>query len=77
MDLGTLGSKMYGPLEVEIIDSVADYVELMQEIFDFGLMKKFFKEHPEFTVLMDSLSGGESAIPVTGLLPASHIHPPY
>lgn len=30
----------------------------MQEIFDFELMKNFFKKNPSFTVLMDPLNGG-------------------
>ncbi|KAI9027892.1 hypothetical protein DFJ74DRAFT_703951 [Hyaloraphidium curvatum] len=57
VDLKKLGSQKYGPLEVEVIDSVADYLELMQEIFDFELIKSFFKKRPDFTVLMDSLNG--------------------
>lgn len=58
VDLKKIGSQKYGPIEVEIIDSVDDYLKLMQEIFDFELMKSFFEKRPDFTVLMDSLSGG-------------------
>jgi phosphoglucomutase len=57
IDLSKIGTKTYGPLEVEIIDSVADYVEYMKEIFDFDLIRSFFKAQPEFKVLFDGLSG--------------------
>lgn len=57
IDLSTIGSKTYGPLEVEIIDSVIDYVDYMKEIFDFPLIKSFFKANPKFRVLFDGLHG--------------------
>lgn len=57
IDLGTIGTQTCGTLEVEIIDSVADYVEYMKEIFDFDLIRSFFKAQPEFKVLFDGLSG--------------------
>jgi phosphoglucomutase len=57
IDLSTIGTKTYGSLEVEIIDSVADYVEYMKEIFDFPLIKSFFKSNPKFRVLFDGLHG--------------------
>ncbi|RYO89882.1 hypothetical protein DL766_006428 [Monosporascus sp. MC13-8B] len=57
VDITTIGIKTYGNLEVEIVDSTADYVEFMKEIFDFGLIKKFFKNHPDFKVLFDGLNG--------------------
>lgn len=57
VDLSTIGSKTYGNLEVEIIDSVKDYVDYMKEIFDFPLIKSFFKSQPDFKVLFDALSG--------------------
>jgi phosphoglucomutase len=44
-------------LEVEIIDSTSDYVEMLKDIFDFALIKKFFKDHKDFHVLFDALSG--------------------
>jgi phosphoglucomutase len=44
-------------LEVEIIDSTSDYVEMLKEIFDFPLIKKFFQENKDFHVLFDALSG--------------------
>lgn len=57
VDLSTIGSKKYGPLEVEIIDSTTDYVDYMKEIFDFDLIRSFFKAQPDFKVLFDALSG--------------------
>lgn len=57
VDIKTIGSKTYGNLEVEIIDSVADYVTMLKEIFDFDLIRSFFKSQPDFKVLFDALSG--------------------
>ncbi|CAL3963632.1 unnamed protein product [Diplocarpon coronariae] len=57
IDINTIGTKTYGSLEVEIIDSVADYVEMLKDIFDFPLIKKFFESHADFKVLFDALSG--------------------
>ncbi|RPA92966.1 Phosphoglucomutase, first 3 domain-containing protein [Choiromyces venosus 120613-1] len=57
IDLETIGTKTYGPLEVEIIDSVEDYVSYMKDIFDFPLIKSFFDSNPKFRVLFDGLHG--------------------
>ncbi|RKU41672.1 Phosphoglucomutase-2 [Coniochaeta pulveracea] len=57
VDLTSIGTKTYGPLEVEIVDSTADYVDMLKDIFDFDLIKKFFKLQPDFKVLFDGLSG--------------------
>ncbi|KAF7894997.1 hypothetical protein EAF00_006811 [Botryotinia globosa] len=57
VDIATIGTKTYGSLEVEIIDSCADYVEMLKDIFDFPLIKKFFESHTDFKVLFDALSG--------------------
>ena len=57
IDLKDIGSKTYGPLEVEIIDSTADYVQMLKDIFDFELIKDFFKTHTDFKVLFDALHG--------------------
>ena len=42
---------------MEIIDSTTDYVDMLKDIFDFPLITKFFKTHPDFKVLFDALSG--------------------
>ncbi|KAL5614876.1 hypothetical protein BROUX41_004957 [Berkeleyomyces rouxiae] len=57
IDISTIGTKMYGSLEVEIIDSTADYVEMLKEIFDFDVIRSFFSSHPEFRVLFDGMHG--------------------
>ncbi|KFZ04672.1 hypothetical protein V501_09086 [Pseudogymnoascus sp. VKM F-4519 (FW-2642)] len=57
IDIATIGTKTYGSLEVEIIDPVADYMEMLKDIFDFDLIKKFFSKNTEFKVLFDALSG--------------------
>lgn len=57
VDLSTIGTKTYGPLEVEIVDSTKDYVEMLKDIFDFDLIKKFLAEHKDFKVLFDGLNG--------------------
>jgi len=46
---------------VEVIDSVADYLELMKEIFDFPALKTLIKgsdKRPAFKILIDSMNGG-------------------
>lgn len=57
VDMSKVGTKTYGPLEVEIIDSTADYVEMLKGIFDFPLIKSFFESHKDFKVLFDALHG--------------------
>ncbi|EOO02451.1 putative phosphoglucomutase 2 protein [Phaeoacremonium minimum UCRPA7] len=58
IDISTIGTKTYGDkLEVEIVDSTADYMEMLKDIFDFDLIKKFFSSNPDFKVLFDGLSG--------------------
>ena len=57
VDISTIGTKKYGPLEVEVIDSCSDYVEMLKGIFDFPLIKTFFQKNSGFKVLFDALSG--------------------
>ncbi|TRM57936.1 hypothetical protein BD626DRAFT_560201 [Schizophyllum amplum] len=57
-DLSKIGETTYGPSKVQIIDSVSDYVELLQSIFDFDLIKKFLLTNQDsFKVLFDGLHG--------------------
>ncbi|KAL7271973.1 Phosphoglucomutase-2 [Rhizina undulata] len=57
VDISTIGTNNYGGLEVEIIDSVSDYVLYLKEIFDFPLIKTFFRTNHKFRVLFDALNG--------------------
>lgn len=42
IDLDTLGSSRMGEMQVEVIDPVADYLELMESLFDFPAMRAWF-----------------------------------
>lgn len=57
IDLSKIGTTMYGPLEVDIIDSVEDYVKMVKSIFDFNLIKSFISKNENFTFLFDALNG--------------------
>ncbi|CAE6451932.1 hypothetical protein ACGC1H_006093 [Rhizoctonia solani] len=57
LDLSKIGNHTYGPMEVEIIDSVKDYVTLLKGIFDFPLIKSFLQSNPSYRVLFDGLNG--------------------
>jgi len=57
VDLKTLGTQTYGPLEVEIIHSTKDYLDMLKDIFDFDMIKSFLKQHPDFKVKFDGLNG--------------------
>lgn len=57
VDISKIGTQTYGPLEVEIIDSTADYVEMLKDIFDFPLIKSFLESHKDFKTLFDALNG--------------------
>ena len=57
VNLSKIGTKNYSGLEVEIIDSTADYTAMLKNIFDFDLIRSFFKTHKDFKVLFDALHG--------------------
>jgi len=58
VDLSKIGEFTYGPTKVSIIDSVADYLVLLESIFDFPLIKSFLSSHTStFRVLFDGLHG--------------------
>lgn len=54
IDLSKLGQQDYCGMEIEIIDPVKDYVELMQKIFDFAAIKKLFAQG--FTMRFDAMN---------------------
>lgn len=45
-DLSKIGSLQTGPIEVEIIDSTKDYVEMLKDTFDFNAIKSFLLMPP-------------------------------
>jgi len=57
LDLSEIGEKNYGPLKVEIIDSVKDYIILLKSIFDFDAISEFLQSNKEFKVLFDGMHG--------------------
>ncbi|WP_150467060.1 alpha-D-glucose phosphate-specific phosphoglucomutase [Francisella sp. SYW-9] len=54
IDLSRVGTYAIESTTVEVIDSVADYAELMQQIFDFDKIRELFKNG--FKVRFDSMS---------------------
>ncbi|MED7787617.1 alpha-D-glucose phosphate-specific phosphoglucomutase [Francisella sp. 19X1-34] len=54
IDLSKLGTYAIESTTVEVINSVADYAELMQQIFDFDKIRELFKKG--FKVRFDSMS---------------------
>ncbi|PZO19623.1 MAG: alpha-D-glucose phosphate-specific phosphoglucomutase [Leptolyngbya foveolarum] len=53
IDLDELGTKQVGEMTVEVVDSVADYAELMEQLFDFGKIRKLLEGN--FSMCMDSM----------------------
>lgn len=59
-DLSKIGSLQTGPIEVEVIDSTKDYVEMLKDTFDFSAIKKFLTDATEkqgFKLLFDAMNG--------------------
>ena len=54
IDLRNLGLQKLEDMEIEVIDPVADYVEMMQRIFDFDALKQLFKSG--FTIRFDAMN---------------------
>ncbi len=54
LDLDQLGTSTLGSMTVEVIDSVTDYAELMQSLFDFEAIKALLTSN-DFKMCMDSL----------------------
>ena len=54
IDLSKLGKSKLGNMEIEVIDSVKDYVEMMENIFDFEALKKLFRNG--FTMKFDAFN---------------------
>ncbi len=54
INLDCMGSFKLGTMEVEVIDSVKPYLQLMESLFDFDLLGKYIT-NGDFTFCMDSL----------------------
>ncbi|MES2933637.1 MAG: alpha-D-glucose phosphate-specific phosphoglucomutase [Pseudomonadota bacterium] len=54
IDLDTTGKYKIEAMQVEVIDSVADYAELQQTLFDFRAMRELFKSG--FTMCFDGMN---------------------
>ncbi|KAI9479638.1 hypothetical protein BX667DRAFT_510934 [Coemansia mojavensis] len=56
VDLSTTGIQRFGPVSVEIVDSITNNVDFIK-IFDFELIRQFRQQTPELTLLFDALHG--------------------
>ena len=54
VDLSKLGTQKLGNMEIEVIDPIKDYVEMMENIFDFAAIKKLFANG--FTMVFDAMN---------------------
>ena len=54
IDLSTIGHQEICGMQIDIIDPVQDYVEMMQNIFDFSAIKKMFQNG--FTMRFDAMN---------------------
>ncbi|MGN7771490.1 alpha-D-glucose phosphate-specific phosphoglucomutase [Phyllobacterium sp. 22552] len=53
IDIDTIGTQKLGDMDVEIVDSVADYAALMETLFDFDAIRSLIKSG--FTLRFDSM----------------------
>ncbi|MGQ9837097.1 MAG: alpha-D-glucose phosphate-specific phosphoglucomutase [Cyanobacteriota bacterium] len=53
LDLDRLGEQSLGSLKVKVIDSVSDYRELMERLFDFDLIRDYLAS--EFRIVFDAM----------------------
>ncbi|CAN4085238.1 unnamed protein product [Withania somnifera] len=54
VDLSQLGVTKYGNFSVEVVDPVADYLELMEDVFDFSLIRSLVSR-PDFRFVFDAM----------------------
>ncbi|KAK9103491.1 hypothetical protein Sjap_020745 [Stephania japonica] len=54
VDLSRTGVTEYGNFTVEVIDPVSDYLELMESVFDFELIKSLLSR-PDFSFIFDAM----------------------
>ena len=78
IDIDRLGVQLIEDMQVEVIDPVADYLELMRGLFDFEAIRGLFKK--DFRILVDAMNavGGPYARAILegelGAPPGSVIH---
>ena len=49
-----LGSTTFGGFEVEVMDSIEDYLATLKEVFDFDALKAFMSR-PDFSMVFDGM----------------------
>ncbi|KAL2527186.1 Phosphoglucomutase [Abeliophyllum distichum] len=54
VDLSNLGVTNYGTFSVEVVDPVGDYLELMENVFDFSLIRSLLLR-PDFRFVFDAM----------------------
>ena len=54
VDLSQLGTQKLGDMEIEVIDPINEYVQMMEEIFDFAAIRQLFKSG--FTFVFDAMN---------------------
>ncbi|XP_010443940.1 PREDICTED: phosphoglucomutase, chloroplastic [Camelina sativa] len=54
IDLSQVGVTKYGSFSVEVIDPVSDYLELMEDVFDFDLIRGLLSR-PDFGFMFDAM----------------------
>ncbi|MGD9638818.1 MAG: alpha-D-glucose phosphate-specific phosphoglucomutase [Alphaproteobacteria bacterium] len=55
VDIDKVGSFKLGDMDVEVINSVSDYIELMEKLFDFDLIKQLFTAS-KFSMCFDAMN---------------------
>ncbi|KAG5558475.1 hypothetical protein RHGRI_008421 [Rhododendron griersonianum] len=54
VDLSSLGVTKYGNFSVEVVDPVSDYLELMENVFDFSLIRSLLSQ-ADFRFIFDAM----------------------
>lgn len=54
VDLSCLGTQKLGDMEIEVIDPITEYVQMMEKIFDFAAIRRLFASG--FTFIFDAMN---------------------
>lgn len=59
INIDNVGKQKIGPLQIEVLDSVSIYIDMLKTIFDFPLIKLFISEGSKkgFKILFDGMNG--------------------